>query len=115
MFEGMGEHDKEFCSLLNRAICDDHPQLMRPAALLSRGINALCVAGRSLKHISYRNALVLLRCRRPVSINTLASVTYSFSFCDLAASVPCASPAGLHSVLISIQYGLDFAVAGRSP
>ena len=54
MFEGMGEHDKEFCSLLNRAICDDHPQLMRPAALLSRGINALCVAGRSLKHISDR-------------------------------------------------------------
>ena len=46
-FRGMGVHDKEFCSLLNAAIRDDQDALAAPAAMLSRGINALCAEGRS--------------------------------------------------------------------
>ena len=45
-FEGMGDHDKEFCSLLNAAIQSDHAELAPPAAALARGINAMCVEGR---------------------------------------------------------------------
>ena len=37
----------EFCSLLNAAIRDDQPSLAAPAAALTRGINALCLEGRS--------------------------------------------------------------------
>ena len=46
-FSGMGVHDREFCFLLNAAIRQDHPELSPPAAMLSRGINAMCVEGRS--------------------------------------------------------------------
>ena len=42
----MGEHNKEFCSLLDTAIRDDHPKLAPPTAMLSRGLNAMCCAGR---------------------------------------------------------------------
>ena len=42
----MGEHAKEFCSLLNAAIRDDLEELAAPAAALTRGINALCLQGR---------------------------------------------------------------------
>jgi hypothetical protein len=42
----MGDHDKEFCSLLNAAIQSDHAELAPPAAALARGINAMCVEGR---------------------------------------------------------------------
>ena len=42
----MGEHEKEFCSLLNAAIRDDHATLAPSAATLTRGINAMCVEGR---------------------------------------------------------------------
>ena len=45
-FQGMEEHNKEFCSLLNAAIRDDQPALAAPAAALTRGINALCLEGR---------------------------------------------------------------------
>jgi hypothetical protein len=45
-FAGMGEHEKEFCSLLNAAIRDDHATLAPSAATLTRGINAMCVEGR---------------------------------------------------------------------
>jgi hypothetical protein len=46
-FVGMSEHDKEFCWLLNKAIRDDLPELAPPTAALARGINAMCVEGRS--------------------------------------------------------------------
>ena len=46
-FRGMGDHDKEFCSLLNAAIRDDQAALAAPTAALSRGLNALCLEGRS--------------------------------------------------------------------
>ena len=46
-FEGMEAHNMEFCSLLNAAIRQDQPQLAQPVAVLSRGINAMCVEGRS--------------------------------------------------------------------
>ena len=45
-FRGMGEHEKEFCSLLNKAIRDDDEKLAAPTASLSRGINAMLVEGR---------------------------------------------------------------------
>jgi hypothetical protein len=45
-FRGMGAHEKEFCSLLNTAISCDHPELAPPAAMLSRGINEMCVQRR---------------------------------------------------------------------
>jgi hypothetical protein len=45
-FRGMGEHEKEFCSLLNRAIREDDEKLAPPTAALSRGINAMLVEGR---------------------------------------------------------------------
>ena len=45
-FDGMGEHNREFCSLLNTAIRDDHPKLAYPTAMLLRGLNAMCCAGR---------------------------------------------------------------------
>ena len=45
-FEGMGDHAKEFCSLLNAAIREDLDELASPAAALTRGINALCLQGR---------------------------------------------------------------------
>ena len=46
-FDGMDEHSKEFCSLLNRAIREDQERLAQPTAVLSRGLNAMCVAGRT--------------------------------------------------------------------
>eukprot|EP01045_Picozoa_sp_COSAG04_P026493 COSAG04_NODE_3688_length_2605_cov_3.627694_2_plen_270_part_00 len=46
-FEGMGDHDKEFCSLLNAAIRADQAALAAPTAALSRGLNALCLVGRT--------------------------------------------------------------------
>ena len=46
-FQGMEEHNKEFCSLLNAAIRLDHAALSSPTAALTRGLNALCVEGRS--------------------------------------------------------------------
>jgi hypothetical protein len=42
----MGEHEKEFCALLNAAIRSDDARLMPCTAALVRAINALCVAGR---------------------------------------------------------------------
>eukprot|EP01047_Picozoa_sp_COSAG01_P084182 COSAG01_NODE_17960_length_1111_cov_1.813241_2_plen_75_part_01 len=42
-FRAMGGHEKEFCSLLNTAISCDHPELAPPAAMLSRGINEMCM------------------------------------------------------------------------
>ena len=45
-FEGMGDHAKEFCSLLNAAIREDLDELASPTAALTRGINALCLQGR---------------------------------------------------------------------
>jgi hypothetical protein len=52
-FEGMGDHDKEFCSLLNAAIREDLPALAQPAAGLTRGINAMCLEGRSGAALSF--------------------------------------------------------------
>ena len=46
-FQGMDEHNQEFCSLLNAAIRLDHAALSSPTAALTRGLNALCVEGRS--------------------------------------------------------------------
>ena len=47
-FNGMDEHNKEFCSLLNAAIRDDHAALAGPAAALGRGLNeGLCTEGRA--------------------------------------------------------------------
>jgi hypothetical protein len=60
-FRGMGEHDKEFCSLLNAAIRDDHPQLAPPVAMLSRGINAMCVEGRGGAALPFPTGGVTLR------------------------------------------------------
>ena len=45
-FEGMGDHAKEFCSLLNAAIREDLDELASSTAALTRGINALCLQGR---------------------------------------------------------------------
>ena len=45
-FEGMGDHAREFCSLLNTAIREDLEELAAPTAALTRGINALCLQGR---------------------------------------------------------------------
>eukprot|EP01043_Picozoa_sp_COSAG02_P014647 COSAG02_NODE_607_length_19608_cov_33.568968_6_plen_516_part_00 len=45
-FRGMEEHNKEFCSLLNRALREDDPVLAPSVATLSRGINSMCVEGR---------------------------------------------------------------------
>jgi hypothetical protein len=42
-FAGMGEFNKQLCSLLNRAIRDDHPDLAASTAALARSLNALCV------------------------------------------------------------------------
>ena len=39
-------HNKELCSLLNAAIRSDDPRLMSTVAVLSRGINTLCVTRR---------------------------------------------------------------------
>jgi hypothetical protein len=49
----MGAHDKEFCSLLNAAIRCDHPDLSPPTAMLSRGINAMCVQRRELAELPF--------------------------------------------------------------
>jgi hypothetical protein len=45
-FEGMGDHARESCSLLNAAIREDLDELASPTASLTRGINALCLQGR---------------------------------------------------------------------
>jgi len=46
-FRGVGDdHNKEFCSLLNAAIRDDHALLAHSTASLTRGLNALCLEGR---------------------------------------------------------------------
>ncbi len=60
-FEGMGEHNKEFCSLLNLAIRADHEKLAPSTAKLSRGINALCVQGRSGNALPFPKGGVVYR------------------------------------------------------
>ena len=53
-FRGVGDdHNKEFCSLLNAAIRDDHAALAASAASLTRGINALCLEGRTAAPLQF--------------------------------------------------------------
>ena len=42
-FAGMGEFNKQLCSLLNRAIRDDHPDLAASTAAMARSLRELCV------------------------------------------------------------------------
>ena len=46
-FEWMGDHAKEFCSMLNGAIRTDDPELMYSTAALASTINVMCVKGRN--------------------------------------------------------------------
>ena len=40
------QHHAELCSLINRALRDDAPELMPSLAVLTRGINVLCITRR---------------------------------------------------------------------
>ena len=42
-FMGMGDFNRQFCSLLNRAIREDHPDLASFTAAIAHALNALCV------------------------------------------------------------------------
>eukprot|EP01045_Picozoa_sp_COSAG04_P007610 COSAG04_NODE_401_length_14952_cov_3.941224_6_plen_957_part_00 len=42
-FMGMGDLNRQFCSLLNRSIREDHPDLAPLTAAMARALNALCV------------------------------------------------------------------------
>ena len=42
-FAGMGDLNRQFCSLLNRSIREDHPDLAPLTAAMARALNALCV------------------------------------------------------------------------
>ena len=46
-------HDKEFCSLLSAAIRDDNERLSTPTAMIARGINAMCVEGRTAVALAF--------------------------------------------------------------
>ena len=48
-FAGMGDLDKELCSLLNQAIREDHAELASSTVAMARSLNALCVLAGGVK------------------------------------------------------------------